>query len=235
MAEHIFSETSGGPLSRTAGSAANYEGFPPDFFRRADESPDPGFYVMDRKVVHIDDGAITAVTRLYEELLIDGAVVLDLMSSWRSHLPEGRASRVVGLGMNLAEMEDNPQLDEIAVHDLNASPTLPYDNATFDAVVCCVSIQYSVKPLELFAEAARVLRPDGPFIVTFSNRCFPTKAIMGWAYSSDDEHCRIVKTYFARTPSFGEVTVENRSSGLPIVSSPLYAVWARRHHFAEVS
>lgn len=216
-------------------SASNYDGFPRDFFRRADESPDPDFYVMDRKVVHIDDRAITAVTHLYEELLIDGAVVLDLMSSWRSHLPADHAARVVGIGMNRAEMDDNPQLDEVAIQDLNASPVLPYDDATFGAVVCCVSVQYLVKPLELFAEVARVLRPDAPFVVTFSNRCFPPKAVMGWAYASNEEHCSIVRTYFERTPAFGEVAVEDRSPGPPIMTDPLYAVWARRQSFTEVS
>lgn len=198
---------------------------PAGFLRRADESPDPLFYEMPRKVVHIDDWAIASVTKLYAELVPEGGVVLDLMSSWRSHLPEARAGKVVGLGMNAEEMADNPQLDEFVVKDINADSALPYPDATFDAVVCCVSVQYMTRPLETFAEVARVLVPSAPFVVTFSNRCFPPKAIAGWMYSGDREHANIVLTYFMRTPAFGEATFDDRSPG---VSDPLYAVWARR-------
>ena len=194
-------------------------------FRRIDETPDTVFYSVPRKVVHIDDGAIAAVTRLYEELLPQGAEVLDLMSAWRSHLPDGRCRRVVGLGMNREEMEDNPQLDEIVIHDLNEDPRLPFGDAAFDAVVCCVSVQYLVRPLEVFAEVARVLRPDGPYVITFSNRCFPEKAVGSWLYAGDAQHILMVKNYLQRTHGFHAPMAEDRSPG---GGDPLYAVWARR-------
>ena len=194
-------------------------------FRRIDESPDPLFYSLPRKVVHIDDHAIAAVTSLYDELFPNDAEILDLMSSWRSHLPEGRTRRVVGLGLNREEMDDNPQLSEIVIHDLNDDPHLPFGDASYDAVLCCVSVQYLVRPLEVFAEVARVLRPDGPFIVTFSNRCFPEKAVGAWLYAGDVDHLNMVRNYFQRTHGFQPPVAEERSPG---GGDPLYAVWAHR-------
>jgi SAM-dependent methyltransferase len=147
------------------------------------------------------------------------------MSSWRSHLPDGRSGPVVGLGLNAEEMADNPQLDEVVVHDLNADPGLPFDDDAFTAVVCCVSVQYLVRPLETFAEVARVLQPGGPFVVTFSNRCFPTKAVAAWRAGDDQDHLLLVKAYFTAVAAFGPPASRSHR---PRLSDPLYAVWARR-------
>src|SRR5271169_5504375 len=145
--------------------------FKPEFFRRVDDSNDEDFYSAPRFVVHIDDGAIAKVGEIYAQLLPQGGAVLDLMSSWRSHLPAHiRPSRVVGLGMNRAEMENNPALTEIVIHNLNRAPKLPFADAEFDGVVVTVSVQYMTRPLETFVEVARVLKPGAPFIATFSNR-----------------------------------------------------------------
>ena len=149
---------------------------PPAAYARDDESPDDGFYVAPRRVVHIDEGAISALGRLYAEVLPVGGRLLDLMSSWRSHLPEGLVSReVVGLGLNAEEMADNPRLTSSIVHDVNRDPRLPFGNEEFDGAMCVVSIQYVTHPLLVFREVRRVLRPGAPFVVSFSNRCFPTK------------------------------------------------------------
>ncbi len=198
--------------------------FPPGFLDRVDESDDDRFYAFDRLLTHIDDGAIAAVTELYDELgLTDD--VLDVCSSWISHFPS-RPARLVALGMNATELAANDAADEWLVHDLNADPTLPFDDASFDAVTCCVSVDYLTRPLEVFAEVARVLRPDGMFVCTFSNRCFPTKAIRGWLSTDDEGHCAIVSAYFEFTAGFAEPTVQLRNPGAP--GDPLYAVWARR-------
>src|SRR5437879_3975374 len=150
--------------------------FPPDFFRRLDESEDELFYTQPRFVVHIDEGAINKVGEIYARLLPQGGVLLDLMSSWRSHLPAHiRPTRVVGVGMNRAEMEDNPALNEVVVHNLNQNPELPCESGQFDGAVVTVSIQYMTRPVEIFRGVARVLKAGAPFIVTFSNRMFPTK------------------------------------------------------------
>ena len=123
-------------------------------FTRDDESSDDRFYVVPRKVVHIDDGAIAALGELYAEILPSGGRLLDLMSSWRSHLPPGfRAGTVVGLGLNAEEMADNPQLGSHVVHDVNRDPRLPFGDAEFDGAMCAVSIQYVIHPVLLLREA----------------------------------------------------------------------------------
>lgn len=198
---------------------------PPAAYARHDESSDDEFYAFPRKVVHIDDGAIAALGRLYAERLPAEGRILDLMSSWRSHFPEAaRFREAVGLGLNAEEMADNPQLTRFVVHDLNREARLPFASGEFDAAVCAVSIQYLTRPLEVFQEVGRVLRPGAPFVVAFSNRCFPTKAVAVWLGTSDREHVELVRAYFERTGGFGEVTAEDRSPRDE--GDPLYAVWA---------
>ena len=194
-------------------------------FGRIDEAPDPEFYVAPRFVTHIDAGAIAAVTALYQELLPDTGALLDLMSSWRSHLPERHGRPVVGLGLNADEMADNPQLDEVVVHDVNAHPRLPFEDGAFAAVLCCVSVQYLVHPLETFAEVARVLAPGGPVVVTFSNRCFPTKAVAAWRAGDDEDHLLLVDAYLRGTPGLGSPASRSHR---PRWGDPLHAVWAWR-------
>ena len=199
--------------------------FPAGFFDRADASADRDFYSWPRLVTHIDGGAIAAVGALYEQLAINGTV-LDLMASWVSHFAHPPASLTV-LGMNESELAANPQAAKAVVHDLNEDPRLPFDAASFDAVVCCVSVDYLTRPIEVFADVARVVRPGGPFVCTFSNRCFPTKAIRGWLYADDRQRCAIVATYFRRAPGWRSPTVERRT---PVGhgGDPLFAVWANR-------
>jgi SAM-dependent methyltransferase len=198
-------------------------------FRRRDESPDPLFYAEPRFVVHIDDAAIAAVTKAYEELVPEGGEILDLMSSWRTHLPpEGGYARVVGLGMNAAEMDDNPQLDEYIVHDLNADPHLPFEDDSFDAAICTVSVQYMTRPVETFAEVNRVLSAGAPFVLTYSNRCFPDKAIAAWLSTTDQQHANIIATYFQESGNWSDVYAQDRSPRGGGYSDPLFAVWAQK-------
>ncbi len=195
-------------------------------FRRYDESPDPSFYSAPRFVTHIDEGAVAAVTALYRDLLPVGGDLLDLMSSWVSHLPEDVAyGRVAGLGMNAAELAANPRLTEWRVQDLNADARLPYDDAAFDGAGCCVSVQYLVRPVEVFREMARVLRPGAPFVVTFSNRCFPTKAVAAWQALDDDGHAQLVAEYGRAAGGFDAAEVRAHT---PRRGDPLYGVILRR-------
>lgn len=174
--------------------------YPDVYFSRQDESDDALFYASARKVVHIDDSAIALLRdSIFAKTLPARASILDLMSSWRSHLPPALSPlHVVGVGMNAEEMTDNPQLSEYRVHDLNADPTLDFADATFDAAVCTVSVQYLTRPLEVFREVRRVLKPGGAFVVSFSNRCFPPKAIWVWLYTDDEKHQALVSDYFRR-------------------------------------
>ena len=197
--------------------------FPEGFFDRADETPDSDFYSFDRLVTHIDPGAIDAVGALYGELELTGAV-LDICSSWISHFVQ-RPERLVALGMNAGELAANDAATDTLVHDLNTDPVLPFGDDEFDAVTCCVSIDYLTRPIDVFDEVARVLRPDGPFVVTFSNRCFPTKAIRAWLAADDRQRCSIVATYFALSGAFEPPTVQLRNPGA--LGDPLFAVWAR--------
>ena len=217
----------GDDSSRHAGSDRVGDGlFSPDAYARDDESSDDRFYVAPRKVVHIDDGAIAALGRLYSEVFPTGGRLLDLMSSWRSHLPERfQAREVVGLGLNAEEMTDNPRLTRHIVHDLNRTPRLPFGNEEFDGAMCAVSIQYVTHPLLVFREVRRVLRPRAPFVVSFSNRCFPTKAIAVWLSTTDQQHLTLVRSYFEAAGGWIDPTVEDRSPGDQ--GDPLYAVWAR--------
>src|SRR5437870_1277661 len=183
--------------------------FPPAAYAREDDSSDGSFYANPRKVVHIDDGAIAALGRLYAEVLPAGGALLDLMSSWRSHLPAGAAaSEVVGLGLNGEEMADNPQLTKSVVHDVNRDPRLPFGDEAFDGAMCAVSIQYVIHPVRLLREVRRVLRPGAPFVVSFANRCFPTKAIALWLDTSDEQHVRLVRSYFGAAGGFSDVKDE---------------------------
>jgi SAM-dependent methyltransferase len=200
--------------------------YPPDAYAREDESPDGGFYGFPRKVVHIDDGAIVALGALYAEVLPPGGRLLDLMSSWRSHLPaRAQAGEVVGLGMNAEEMGDNPQLTKSVVHDINRDPRLPFGDAEFDGAMCAVSIQYVTHPVLVFRELHRVLRPGAPLVVSFSNRCFPTKAVAVWLGTTDHQHLMLVRSYFEAAGGWRDVKDEDRSSDGN--GDPLYAVWAR--------
>jgi SAM-dependent methyltransferase len=197
-------------------------------FRRFDEDDDSAFYSFPRRVVHIDDDAIAALTRLYAALVPAGGRVLDLMGSWRSHLPTGFGGTAIGLGLNAVEMAENPQLAAAVVHDLNREPGLPFANATFDAVVCAVSIQYLTRPLDAFREVRRVLRPGAPFVVSFSNRCFPDKAVALWRVTDDQQHVDVVTAYFADSGEPGRAwTAAETFAHTPALGDPLYAVWAR--------
>ena len=207
--------------------------FPEEFFRRSDESPDPAFYRQPRLVTHIADGAIATGGRLYAELGLDGSApgprrVLDLMSSWVSHLRTAPSELVV-LGLNEGELAANPMATERVVQDLNLEPALPFADDSFDGVLCCVSVDYLTRPVEVLAETARVLRPGAPVVVTFSNRCFPTKAVLGWLATDDDGHALIVETYLREAGGFDDPVTTLRTPATPAYrGDPLYATVARK-------
>lgn len=199
---------------------------PAQFFRREDMSSDRFFYEVPRFVTHIDDATIEALTSFYREAVPPGSRVLDLMSSWVSHLPSDvEFARVAGLGMNEEELRNNPRLTDLAVHDLNAAPALPYEDASFDVALCAVSVQYLTSPVEVFREVGRVLAPGGTFAVTFSHRMFPTKAVEVWRQLGAADRVRLVASYFGMAGNFGEPIFVDRS---PEGVDPLWCVVAQR-------
>jgi hypothetical protein len=221
--------------------------FPPGAFDREDDSPDAEFYDVPRLVTHIDEYAIAAVGEAYRTFLPPGGVFLDLMSSWVSHFPTDLpVSRLVGLGMNEVELSRNPRLDAHIVQDLNLDPRLPFETGFFDGVVICVSVQYLTRPVEVFAEIARVLKSGSPLVVTYSNRCFPTKAVSVWLAFGDEDHGRLVALYAKEAAGFDDAKLYDLSpsrtfAGVPndarlregirsgaIQTDPLYAVVAKK-------
>ena len=199
-------------------------GLPEEAFRRQDESPDEEFYRTPRLVTHIDERAIAAVTQLYQEHFPEGGIILDLMSSWVSHLPpEVEYGRVIGLGMNETELRNNPRLDEYMVQNLNREPVLPFGDAEFDGAGICVSVDYLTRPVEVLRDLGRVLKPGAPVVITFSNRCFPTKAVAAWQALDDAGHMRLVEEYLREAGNWREVHSLDRSPRR-MFSDPLYAV-----------
>ena len=199
--------------------------FPEGAFAREDECDDAAFYAPARLVTHIDEAAIAALTAHYGAAIAPGSVVLDLMSSWVSHLPEGLVlGTVIGQGMNAAELAANPRLTEFIVQDLNHDPVLPLADASCDAALCCVSVQYLQRPLEVFAEVRRALKPGAPFIVSYSNRCFPTKAVAIWRGLDMRGHASLIHRYLTLA-GFSEIAAEVLANGMH--GDPLVAVTGR--------
>jgi SAM-dependent methyltransferase len=199
---------------------------PSAMLARADESDDAHFYSFPRLVQHIDPATVDALVGFYREILPAGGAILDLMSSWVSHLPEDvQYGFVAGLGMNAAELAQNPRLGDARVHDLNRDPRIPWPDARFDAVINAVSVQYLTRPLEVFASVARVLRPGGLSVVAMSHRCFPTKAIRAFHFLDGPGRLDLVSRYHQATGAFETPLQLDRS---PVGADPLWIVCARR-------
>ncbi len=213
--------------------------FTPGAFDRKDSAPDKVFYTKDRFVHHIDAKARQHLSRIYEQLLQPGDRVLDLMAGWGSHLPEKiRLKSVHGLGMNENELAGNPALSSHTIQDLNENPFLEFIDASFDAVICSLSIEYLDNPLPVYNEVARVLKPGGLFAVSFSNRWFPEKAIKIWEDLHEFERMGLVMEYFYRADMFESLsTVSIRGYPRPyddkyaseqIFSDPVFLVTGKR-------
>jgi FKBP-type peptidyl-prolyl cis-trans isomerase 2 len=228
-------------LTTGPGMQARRRGAPTDFFAnesfaRPDARDDALFYEKTRLVSHVDARARTTIAALYDRLLQPGMKVLDLMSSWQSHLPEGlKLQSLTGLGLNKEELQRNTKLTEYVLHDLNRETHLSFGDAVFDAVVCNLSIEYLVRPLEVFAEIARVLKPGGLHIQTFSHRWFPPKVVEIWTELTEFERVGLVLELFLRTGAFVNLeTFSSRGWPRPATdryypqfrfSDPVFAVW----------
>lgn len=206
--------------------------FKEEDFQRFDESSDSQFYDSPRFVTHIDDYAIAALTKYYSEVFppsnTPGVSMLDLCSSWVSHFPKGyKQERVVGMGMNADELKKNPVLTDYIVQDLNVNPKLPFEDNSFDVITNVVSVDYLTKPLEVFKEMHRILKPGGLAIMSFSNRCFWTKAISIWTSTGDADHVFIVGAYFHYAGGFEPPKAVDISPN-PGRSDPMYIVYSRK-------
>ncbi len=206
-------------------NAAPFPEFPPEAFAKQDMGDDLAFYAPPRLVTHIDENAVAALESFYRRLLPAGGRLLDLMSSWVSHLPADRDyAEVVGHGMNAVELAANPRLTRWFVQNLNHNPVLPLGDHACDGAMACVGVQYLQQPLAVFAEVARVLTSDAPFIVSFSNRCFPTKAVAIWRALDTAGHAALVQLYLERA-GFTNVSAHSLTDGT--AGDPLVAVVGR--------
>jgi hypothetical protein len=202
-------------------------GLPQGAFFKIDAEDDEIFYEPQRLVYHIDDGAVAALTQFYRRILPAGGVLLDLMSSWVSHLPsEIDYAEVIGHGMNATELAANPRLTRWFVQNLNRDAKLPLADAAVDAAMVCVSIQYLQQPVAVLREVARVLRPGAPLVISFSNRCFWTKAVAIWRASDDTGHARLVELYL-RQAGFERIETHQLAEWVEDVSDPMMAVVGR--------
>ena len=231
--------TGHGPGMQAARPDINTDFFSGNPFARIDSEPDARFYEIPRLVQHLDATAIGRVRELYRRFLSPRMKALDLMSSWTSHLPDDIDElEVTGLGMNREELERNTRLSERVIHDLNADLKLPLHNAWFDAAICTVSVEYLIHPFEIFREVARVLKPAAPFVVTFSDRWFPPKAIALWSELHPFERMGLVSDYFRLSGEFADLATESirglvrpaddKYASRLALSDPVFAVWGYR-------
>ena len=209
-----------------------------DAFSRLDESDDREFYSLDRFVSHLDSLALSTVEKIIGDLVVEERpVILDLMAGWDSHLPDGiRPARLVGLGLNEHELQENKALTEYRLHDLNQDPIIPFPDRTFDVVLNTVSVDYLTHPLRIFEEVNRVLKPGGLFLVIFSNRMFPEKAVKIWRESNEEERVLLVQDFFKEAGNFEKPGLfiskgkprpkDDQYAHLGIPSDPIYAVFA---------
>jgi SAM-dependent methyltransferase len=214
--------------------------YTPEAFSRRDERGDQLFYARDRFVSHLDEVALATVERLIGSLIVeDRPHILDLMAGWESHIPAGLSvGRLVGMGLNENELAQNRALTERVIHDLNRDPRLPFPDDTFDAILNTVSVDYMTRPFEVFGEAGRILRPGGIFLVIFSNRMFPEKAVAIWRRSSEQERVIMVEDLFMDSGAFESPRLfvslgrprpsVDKYSPLGLPSDPVYAVYAEK-------
>ena len=202
-------------------------GLPQGAFTRLDDEDDEAFYEPARLVYHIDDHAVAMLTGLYREVLPAGGVLLDLMSSWVSHLPpDVDYAEVIGHGMNAEELAANPRLARRFTQNLNRETALPLGDASVDAAMICVSIQYLQQPLAVLREVRRMLRPGSPLVISFSNRCFWTKAVAVWRALDDAGHARLVEQYL-RHAGFERIETSRLAPWIEDEQDPMIAVIGR--------
>jgi len=210
----------------------------PENRTKLDPSNDNDFYSVPRFVTHVDEGFIDQLTELYREKLQPDTRILDLMSSWISHLPEEmQFDHVEGHGMNYEELQKNSRLDSYFVQNINQNLQIPLKNEDFDAVLITVSVQYLQYPEAIFAEISRILKPGGLVIVSFSNRMFFQNAIAAWRDGTEASRVSLVKQYLKSIPGFSEPEVISRQSSVPnflamlglVGADPFYAVIAEKN------
>ena len=160
---------------------------------KADISDDEIFYQQPRFVHHLSDSFRNRLTSLYSEFLLNHHIILDLMSSWVSHLPSNISyKKVIGHGMNEAELSSNERLDKFFVQNLNKKQNMPIEDSSVDVGLIVAGWQYLQYPEKVSLELSRVIKSDSLLIISFTNRAFWTKAPNIWTYSSEEKRIEYV-------------------------------------------
>jgi SAM-dependent methyltransferase len=174
----------------------------------------------------VDEAALAAITDLYRKVMPAGGAILDVMSSWVSHLPpEIHYRRVVGLGIDACVLAENPFLDEWRLQNLNRDPHLVFADGEFDGAAICGAVQHFTRPSEVFREVGRVLKPGSPLVVTFSNRCLCTPATGCWRLFDETGQLGLVARNFTEAGNWTDIRCLDRTP--PGGGAPLYAVIAK--------
>lgn len=214
--------------------------FNEDAFTRDDSGDDSKFYETDRFVSHVDKVAMVTVEELIADLVIEkDPLILDLMAGWDSHIPDSlNPSQVTGLGLNENELKKNTGLTDYILQDINRNPVLPFNDNYFDVVINSLSVDYMTNPIDVFKEAGRVLKPGGLYLVIFSNRMFPQKAVKVWKGSSEDERIILVEEYFKGSGMFEKPSIfiskgkkrpeDDKYYEYLKLSDPVYALYAEK-------
>lgn len=214
--------------------------FDDDAFSRTDSSDDRDFYDRDRFVDHLDSLALSTVEKIIGTLIVENdPVILDLMAGWDSHVPASLSTaKLIGLGLNDNELKANKSLSEYVLHDLNEDPYLPFPDSFFDAVINTVSVDYMTRPIQVFQEVGRILKPGGLFLVIFSNRMFPQKAVRIWRESREEERIILVEEYFKASGLFEKTSFfvskgrprprDDKYAPMNLPSDPVYTLYADR-------
>tara|TARA_B000000475_G_C15911937_1_gene412939 strand:- start:230 stop:880 length:651 start_codon:yes stop_codon:yes gene_type:complete len=160
---------------------------------KSDICDDEIFYQQPRFVHHLSDSFRNRLTSLYSEYLLNHHIILDLMSSWVSHLPSNISyKKVIGHGMNEAELSSNERLDRFFVQNLNKKQNMPIEDSSIDVGLIVAGWQYLQYPEKVSLELSRVIKSDSLLIISFTNRAFWTKAPNIWTYSSEEKRIEYV-------------------------------------------
>ena len=149
-----------------------------------DPSNDQLFYLLPKFVHHAGEECRQCLTDYYDLILPRhrGGNVLDLCSSFTSHYPNRWKApsdgSCIALGLNPLELAANPSKTEFKVQNLNINVKLPFENNRFDVITNSLSVDYLTRPLEVFDEMYRILKPGGAYLVLFLYLYLPLSSIL---------------------------------------------------------
>ena len=203
---------------------------------KIDTSDDQIFYQQPRYVHHLSEPFRSRLTSLYSEYLLKHHVILDLMSSWVSHLPTNiRYKKVIGHGLNEAELITNKRLDRFWIQNLNKTQNMPIEDSCIDVGLIVAGWQYLQYPEKVSLELSRIIKPDSFLIISFTNRAFWTKSPNIWTYSSEENRMEYVNSVLTSSgwtieKLLNEKTYEKKLFGLySVESDPFFSVIARNN------